>query len=72
MLVDDAAPLRVGVGAIVSAWGRSIDGYAETDQVPFICGSVNEMQIARTEPVGDAAALFVEGGLLLTDGPVAV
>ena len=29
------------------------------------------MQIARTEPVGDAAALFVENCLLLTDGPVA-
>ena len=29
------------------------------------------MQIARAKSVGNAAALFVEGGLLFTDRPVA-
>jgi hypothetical protein len=60
MLVDDAAPVRIGVGAVISAWRRSIHGHAEPDLFSLICGSENEVQIARAKPIGNAAAF--EGG----------
>ena len=39
MLVDDAAPVRIGVGVVISAWRRSIDSHAEPDLFSLICGS---------------------------------
>jgi hypothetical protein len=71
MLADDATPVRVGVGAVVCARGRPIDGHTEPDLLPFICGSENEMQVAGAKPIGNAAALFIESGLLFTNDPIA-
>src|ERR1700722_9078776 len=71
MLVDDAASVRVGVGAVICAGRYSIDGHAKPDLLSLICGSENEMQIARAKPVGNAAAFLVEGGFLFADRPVA-
>ena len=64
MLVDDAASVRVGVGAVICAGRYSIDGHAKPDLLSLICGSENEVQIARAKPVGNAAAFLVEGGFL--------
>jgi hypothetical protein len=71
MLVDDPSPVRVGVGAVIRAWSRSVDGHTEANLFPFVRGAENEVHIARPEAVGNAAAFLVEGGLLFTECPVA-
>jgi hypothetical protein len=70
MFVDDAAPVRVGVGAVVCAGRRPIEGHAKPDLLSFVRRAEDEVQIAGAKAVANAPSLLVQGGLLFTDRPV--
>src|SRR6202046_5899633 len=70
MLAHAAVSVGVDVGAVVRARCRPVDGHPEPDLFSFVRRSENKMQIARPEPIGDAAAFFVEGRFLFLDRPL--
>jgi hypothetical protein len=71
--LSDHNTLAVGIdiGAMAVAGRRAIYRDAEANGTAFPRGAENEVEIARVEPVDDAALFLIEDGAFFVDRPIA-
>ena len=72
LLGHDALPIHVDVSAVALARRRAVDGDAEPYRLAVTARAEDQMQVARVEPIDDAAVFLVESGVVASDRPLAV
>jgi hypothetical protein len=58
LAVDDAATVRIGVGAVIRARRFSVNGHAKSNWFAIPSGTQDEMQIAGMKPIHNTATHF--------------
>ena len=67
----NALTVRVGIAAMVGARSHAVHGHAKPDRHAVRARPEDEVQVAGVKAIDNAAALRVEDGIFLADGPVA-
>ena len=66
----DTLTVGIHIGSVAVAGRRPVNRDAEMNGIALARRTENEMEIARMEPVDDAAVFLVEDGAFLADGPI--
>ena len=63
----NALTIRIDVSAVAVARRCAVDGRPESHRLAIRPRAENQVQVARVEPIDDAAALLVQSSIVLSD-----